>query len=171
MAVRIACVSGPSGFTCGCVLNVATWVAVIPLRIVMPPNTSSRPGTPSSDRSRLGRTGAGVTWTSRRSRWPGAEDSGPTPSSQRATDWSTDGMSRLCRSMEGRVKDSTRRSIVRWIHLVFSIPILGYIYSPFEEIPKYADRVRFVVVPVMLLSGLWMWKGHVLRRLIWKRSA
>jgi hypothetical protein len=69
------------------------------------------------------------------------------------------------------MKDATKRSIVRWIHLVFSIPILGYIYSPFEDIPKYADRVRFVVVPVMLLSGLWMWKGHVLRKLIAKRSS
>jgi thiosulfate reductase cytochrome b subunit len=69
------------------------------------------------------------------------------------------------------MKEATKRSIVRWIHIVFSIPILGYIYSPFQELPKYADRVRFVVVPVMLLSGLWMWKGHVLRRLISKRSA
>jgi len=69
------------------------------------------------------------------------------------------------------MKDATKRSIFRWIHIVFAIPILGYIYSPFEEIPKYAPRVRFVVVPVMLLSGLWMWKGHVLRRLISKRSA
>jgi thiosulfate reductase cytochrome b subunit len=60
------------------------------------------------------------------------------------------------------MKELTRRSILRWIHMVFSIAILGYIYSPFEEIPKYASRVRFVVVPVMLLSGLWMWKGHVL---------
>jgi hypothetical protein len=67
--------------------------------------------------------------------------------------------------------DATKRSIVRSIHLVFSIPILGYVYSPFEEIPKYADRVRFVVVPVMFLSGLWMWKGHVVRRLISRRSA
>jgi hypothetical protein len=69
------------------------------------------------------------------------------------------------------MKDATKRTIVRWIHTVFSIPILGYIYSAFEEIPKYAPRVRFVVVPVMLLSGLWMWKGHVLRRFISKRSA
>lgn len=68
------------------------------------------------------------------------------------------------------MKDVTIRSILRWIHIVFSIPIIGYIYSPFEEIPKYAPRVRFVVVPVMLLSGLWMWKGHVVRRLILKRS-
>ena len=64
-----------------------------------------------------------------------------------------------------------QRLIIRWIHIVFSIPILGYIYSPFEEIPKYAPRVRYVVVPVMLLSGFWMWKGHALLRLIPGRSA
>jgi hypothetical protein len=69
------------------------------------------------------------------------------------------------------MNQGTIRLIFRWIHIVFSIPILGYIYSPFEEIPKYAPRVRFVVVPLMLLSGVWMWKGHVLRRLISKRSA
>ena len=63
------------------------------------------------------------------------------------------------------------RSIFRWIHIVFSIPILGYIYSPFDKIPQYAFRTRFVFVPVMILSGLWMWKGHVVRRLVSKRSA
>lgn len=69
------------------------------------------------------------------------------------------------------MKEATKRSIVRWIHLVLSIPILGYIYSPFERLPDYAPRVRFVFVPVMVLSGLWMWKGHVLRRLVSKRPA
>ncbi|MBV8864240.1 MAG: hypothetical protein JO210_02440 [Acidobacteriaceae bacterium] len=64
-----------------------------------------------------------------------------------------------------------KRSIFRWIHLVFGIPILGYIYSPFKEIPNYAPSVRFVFVPILVLSGLWMWKGHVLRRLMLKRSA
>ncbi len=63
------------------------------------------------------------------------------------------------------------RLILRWIHIVFSIPILGYIYSPFEEIPKYAHVVRLVFVPILVLSGLWMWKGHVLRRLMSKASA
>jgi hypothetical protein len=63
------------------------------------------------------------------------------------------------------------RSIFRWVHLVFSIPILGYIYSPFDKIPNYAPATRLVFVPVMVLSGLWMWKGHVVRRLLSKRSA
>jgi hypothetical protein len=69
------------------------------------------------------------------------------------------------------MKEATKRSIVRWIHMVLSIPILGYIYSPFENLPQYAPRVRFVVVPLMVISGLWMWKGHVLRRLISRKPA
>jgi len=68
------------------------------------------------------------------------------------------------------ISNVTQRTIGRWIHIVFSIPILGYIYSPFENLPQYAPLVRFVFFPSMVLSGLWMWKGHVLRRLILKRS-
>jgi hypothetical protein len=59
------------------------------------------------------------------------------------------------------MKGATKRSIFRQIHIIFGVPILGHIYSPFEEIPKYVGRVRFVVVPVMLLSGLWMGKGLI----------
>jgi len=64
-----------------------------------------------------------------------------------------------------------QRTIFRWIHLIFSIPIIGYIYSPFDKIPQYAPPTRYVFVPIMALTGLWMWKGHVVRRLIWKKSA
>ncbi|HET6645946.1 MAG TPA: hypothetical protein VFH01_01375 [Pyrinomonadaceae bacterium] len=64
-----------------------------------------------------------------------------------------------------------KRWIPRLIHLIFSIPIIGYVYSPFEELPNYAPVVRFVAIPALALTGLWMWKGHVLRRLISKRSA
>jgi len=64
--------------------------------------------------------------------------------------------------------DATKRSILRCIHIVFGIPIAGYIYGPFKELPNYAPVVRFVALPVIVLSGLWMWKGHLLRRLISK---
>lgn len=64
-----------------------------------------------------------------------------------------------------------KRWIFRWIHIVFSIPIIGYIYSPFDKIPQYARPTRFVFVPVMVFTGLWMWKGHVVQRLFSKRSA
>jgi hypothetical protein len=68
------------------------------------------------------------------------------------------------------MNQSILRVIFRWIHVAFSIPILGYIYSPFEEIPKYAPAVRRIFVPIMVVSGLWMWKGHLFRRVIPKRS-
>jgi len=65
---------------------------------------------------------------------------------------------------------ATKRWIVRTIHLIFSIPIIGYIYSPFEQIPNYATPTRYFFVPMLVLSGLWMWKGHVVLRLFSKRS-
>ena len=68
------------------------------------------------------------------------------------------------------MNQGTQRWIVRCIHLIIAIPILGYIYSPFEQLPNYAPATRLVFFPVMLLSGLWMWKGHVLRRLVSKTS-
>jgi hypothetical protein len=59
---------------------------------------------------------------------------------------------------------AAQRSIFRWIHLILSIPIV-------EKLPGYAPATRFVFLPGMVLTGLWMWKGHVIRRLIWKKSA
>jgi hypothetical protein len=69
------------------------------------------------------------------------------------------------------MNQGTQRAIVRTIHILVSIPILGYIYSPFEQIPNYAPATRFVFVPVLILSGLWMWKGHAVRRLVSRGSA
>ena len=54
------------------------------------------------------------------------------------------------------ISDGTKRAILRWIHIIFGIPILGYIYRRLEEIPNYAPAVRFVFIPAIVLSGLWM---------------
>lgn len=69
------------------------------------------------------------------------------------------------------MSQSTVRTIFRWIHIVLAFPIVGYIYSPFDKLPAYAPVTRFVYVPVLVLSGLWLWKGHVVRRLISRTSA
>jgi hypothetical protein len=68
------------------------------------------------------------------------------------------------------ISNTTQRSILRLIHIIVAIPILGYIYSPFEKLPDYAPLTRFVFLPVMVVTGLWMWKGHVVRRVLSKRS-
>jgi hypothetical protein len=69
------------------------------------------------------------------------------------------------------MSNSTKRSILRWIHLVLGIPIIGYVYSPFENIPQYAAPTRYVFLPLLILTGLWMWKGHLVSRLFARRSA
>ncbi|HWF65521.1 MAG TPA: hypothetical protein VN685_12980 [Rhizomicrobium sp.] len=69
------------------------------------------------------------------------------------------------------MKEATKRSIWRTLHLILAIPIIGYIYSPFDQIPNYAFPTRFIFLPAMVLSGLWMWKGHVVRRFFSRRSA
>jgi hypothetical protein len=61
------------------------------------------------------------------------------------------------------------RSLFRWIHIIVAIPIYGYIYSPFDKLPQYAPPTRFVFFPLMVISGLLMWKGHLLRRFSSKR--
>jgi len=68
------------------------------------------------------------------------------------------------------MKMPTMRMIVRTIHIVLAIPIIGYIYSPFAMLPDYAPLTRYVFLPTMLLSGLWMWKGHLLRRVVVRRA-
>ena len=57
------------------------------------------------------------------------------------------------------ISNATKRSILRCIHIIFTIPILGYIYGPASEVQQYAAAVRFVFVPIIILSGFWMYSG------------
>ena len=57
------------------------------------------------------------------------------------------------------ISNAARRSILRSLHLILSIPILGYIYEPAAEVQQYAGATRFVFVPVIILSGYWMYAG------------
>jgi hypothetical protein len=59
------------------------------------------------------------------------------------------------------MNNATKRSILRWIHLIFAIPIIGYVYSPFAELPNYSTVVRFVSIPVLIISVFWMYAGVV----------
>ena len=63
------------------------------------------------------------------------------------------------------------RVILRWIHIIVAIPIYGYLYSPFDKLPLYAHPTRYVFFPIMVLTGLLMWKGHLLRRVFMRIPA
>jgi hypothetical protein len=57
------------------------------------------------------------------------------------------------------MKEATKRSILRWIHLIATIPILGSIYGEPAEVQQYVGAVQLVFVPVIILSGYWMYAG------------
>lgn len=73
-------------------------------------------------------------------------------------------------SLHTIMNPGTRRSILRWIHIIFALPLIGYIYGPPAETLQYLPYFRYGYFPVVVLSGLWMWKGDALRRLISKKS-
>lgn len=68
------------------------------------------------------------------------------------------------------MKDATKRSILRWVHFIFGLTLIGQIYGPPEETQQYLPFFRYFYFPVVILSGLWMWKGHVIRRLFSRKS-
>jgi hypothetical protein len=59
------------------------------------------------------------------------------------------------------MSNATTRAILRSIHLIVSIPVLGYVYGEPSEVAQYAGAARFVFVPVMILSGYWMYSGLI----------
>ena len=59
------------------------------------------------------------------------------------------------------MSNATQRAILRWIHLIFTIPMLGYVYQPAAEVEQYAGGVRYIFIPIMMLSGYWMYAGVV----------
>lgn len=65
---------------------------------------------------------------------------------------------------------ATQRFILRWIHILVGLPLIGFVYGPPAETEPYRFMFQYVFMPVLLASGLWMWKGPWLTRLIFKRS-
>lgn len=67
------------------------------------------------------------------------------------------------------MKASTERKIIRWLHLIIGIPVIGYVYGPVSSIPEAVIAVRYIFFPVLVLSGLWLWKGYLVKNLVRKK--
>jgi hypothetical protein len=59
------------------------------------------------------------------------------------------------------MKASAKRVILRCVHLVAVIPVLGYIYQPVAEAEQYQRFTQLVFIPVAILAGYWMYMGLV----------
>jgi hypothetical protein len=59
------------------------------------------------------------------------------------------------------MNNASKRSILRWVHLIFTIPILGYIYGEPSDVKQYVGAARYIFVPVVILAGYWMYAGVI----------
>ena len=59
------------------------------------------------------------------------------------------------------MSNSTKRAILRAIHLTVTIPVLGYVYGEPSEVQQYTGAARFVFVPIIILTGYWMYTGVI----------
>ncbi len=69
------------------------------------------------------------------------------------------------------MKAATERKIIRWIHIIGSIPILGLVYGPLGQNPNAVRMIQCVLLPLIVVSGLWLWKGHLLKKWWRKKNA
>ena len=56
------------------------------------------------------------------------------------------------------------RTILRRSHIVEGIFLATYVYSPFHLNAMWTNIARFIVLPLIALSGIWLWQqGRIAR--------
>jgi len=68
------------------------------------------------------------------------------------------------------MKASAQRKIIRWIHIIASIPIIGYIYGPVREFPNAVRAIQWALFPLIVLSGIWLWKGQAVKKWVKRKK-
>lgn len=62
------------------------------------------------------------------------------------------------------MKTAQLRGLIRWIHLLGAAAIGTYVYAPWRDVAWFTLLMQVLVIPSLSLTGLWLWKGHLLRR-------
>jgi hypothetical protein len=55
------------------------------------------------------------------------------------------------------MSDRRLRSLLRWSHLILGLTLLIYLFSPYTGDPTVTMLVRLGVLPMLMVTGLWMW--------------
>ena len=50
------------------------------------------------------------------------------------------------------------RTVMRWFHIVVALFMGSYFYSPLGTFGWSMPLIKFVLIPLLILSGLAMWK-------------
>jgi thiosulfate reductase cytochrome b subunit len=58
------------------------------------------------------------------------------------------------------------RDVMRWVHLIGSAAIGTFVYSPWRNQAGFLLSMRVLVIPILILTGLWMWQGHRMKKFL-----
>jgi thiosulfate reductase cytochrome b subunit len=62
------------------------------------------------------------------------------------------------------MSDRALRSWLRWTHISLGLLLVGYLYTPLH-VDKFAtDVARFLLVPILMVTGVAMWQQLGLAR-------
>ncbi len=59
---------------------------------------------------------------------------------------------------------SSFRSTVRWFHIAVALFVGAYFYSPLHGIAWALQTIQFALIPLLLLSGLALWKQSIVMK-------
>lgn len=62
------------------------------------------------------------------------------------------------------MSDRTMRAWLRWTHVLLGLALATYLYTPLHADQLATDAVRFILVPVLMLTGAAMWQQLGLAR-------
>lgn len=68
------------------------------------------------------------------------------------------------------MKNSAKRNAARMLHIAAGCVLASYIYSPWGENHAFQIATKAIVIPLTILSGLWLWKGHLFSKMIGSKS-
>jgi len=62
-----------------------------------------------------------------------------------------------------------QRTILRYSHLFAGMLNVFFIYTPLGDVLAFQLLVQIILVPVIIITGVWMWKQARMRKLVAKR--
>lgn len=63
-----------------------------------------------------------------------------------------------------KVSNKRQRDIQRAVHLVGGVAFMLYLYTPLGSVPGFAALMQFLVVPLVVATGVLMWQLPRLRK-------
>lgn len=63
-----------------------------------------------------------------------------------------------------------QRNIISFIHISTALLLVTFVYSKsLSENLIFRQTLQFLIIPLVTLSGIWLWKGHQIKKVFKKK--